>query len=147
MDIFLIETVMKTSAVLKSSQKLVLVALAFSRSSRVYLERAVTKGALRNSYNLEGFIGVLNSESEAAFAATLKNIANLTGYSMRQTRNILSELCARGLVKRAGKIYSINDNNWLGNRRGIDYTVPVAMAGDEPAQGGTDGVDDVEAYL
>ena len=108
MDIFIIDRVI-AEKYLRPCQKIVLVALAYSRPSRVALERVVTKGALNN----QCFVGELLNVFGKKYEGSTKRLSELTGYTPRQVRNILGGLSAKGLVKKEGGNYVLAEESKL----------------------------------
>ena len=106
MDILLVDRVIAHKGI-TAAQKLVLIALAVARSAKGFsLKRAVTKGALKDNpllYRVLDFI-------EAERITTLDCVSEMTGYTVRNVRNIVNGLCDKGLVIKDGKRYLIRED-------------------------------------
>ena len=107
MDVLLIDKVMGDKD-LKPCQKCVLCVLAYSCPSRVDLGYCVTKGAFDRR-----FVRPLLYTLQKQIEPSVRGIAEMTGYTPRQVRNILRGLSEQRLVKRQGRDYAFVEGTRL----------------------------------
>ena len=116
MDVLLIDKIFMDKD-LKPCQKIVLCALAYSCESRIELPRVVTKGAYNMRF-FNPFLAVLKKY----FEASVRGIAEMTGYTPRQVRNILHGLSEQRLVERNGRTYAfVYDCRLMAINDGLSY--------------------------